>query len=50
MSKIKNNFQKVTTFNMPLPSNKVMQSGANASKMTVDGESYYNKAVINTII
>jgi len=39
MSKIKNNFQKVTTFNMPLPSNKVMHSGVNASKLTVDGKS-----------
>jgi len=40
MTKIKNNFQKVTTFSMPLPSNKVMHSGANTSKLTVDGESY----------
>jgi len=40
MSKIKNNFKTVTTFSMPLPSNKVMQSGENTSKLTVDGESY----------
>jgi len=40
MSKIKSNFKKVTTFSMPLPSTKVMRSGVNASKLTVDGKSY----------